>query len=428
MPSIAELEDRASELSRRGDMAALQEVCQQILLLDKGHLPSLRLLADIALQTGEYSQAESLLQSSLERSPGDPQLHSLLGQALYRQGQLLRASKAYEACRRLQPNRGVIYLTLGNLYLEMEDLDKAVQIFSLGETVQQDLLQLWAREKTPPGVAHMSKTAWQALCRHHTKLHLDAVASEDDHVATARIRDARWPLIDTRDIDYPHPRYRPNVFFVRYDETPGFFDSEAFPWSRALETQFTVIREEILASLDVAADGRPYLGAGHRLEGEQWKPLVNRMNWASVHLYKGGVANESAVAKFPSTLAALEDVPLATAGDGPSEIFVSVLAPHTQIPAHHGVSNAILTVHLPIAVPDGCGLEVHDETREPEEGKLLVFDDSWEHSAWNNSSEQRVVLIFEIWHPALSEAERRAVLRSFDARKQWLQTRSTEPV
>ncbi|MEM1154145.1 MAG: aspartyl/asparaginyl beta-hydroxylase domain-containing protein [Pseudomonadota bacterium] len=424
MLSIAELEDQASECSKRGDMASLQRICQQILSLDNGHLPSLRFLSDIALQKGEFSQAESLLRTMLVRSPGDPQLHALLGQALYRQGQLEKAAESYEACRRLQPNRGVLYLTLGNLYLEMENVDKAVQIFSLGETVQNDLLQLWAREKTPPGVAQMSKAAWQAICRHHTDMHLAAVANAGDSAATARIRDARWPLIDARDIEYPHPRYRPDIFFIGYDQTPGFFRTDAFPWAQALELQFPTIRDEILASLDVVADGRPYLGAGNRLEGQQWESLVNRMNWASVHLYQGGVANQPAVKKFPRTLAALESVPLATTGDGPSEIFVSVLAPHTQIPAHHGVSNAILTVHLPIAVPDGCGLKVHDETREPKEGELLVFDDSWEHSAWNNSGEQRVVLIFEIWHPALSESERQAVLRSFDARKQWLQGRS----
>ncbi|MEM8563627.1 MAG: aspartyl/asparaginyl beta-hydroxylase domain-containing protein [Pseudomonadota bacterium] len=424
MLSIAELEDQANECSKRGDMASLQRICQQILTLDDGHLPSLKFLSDIALQKGEFSQAEALLRTMLVHSPGDPQLHALLGQALYRQGQLEKAAESYEACRRLQPNKGLLYLTLGNLYLEMENVDKAVQIFSLGETVQNDLLQLWARDKTPPGVAHMSKTAWQALCRHHTDMHLAAVASAGDSAATARIRDARWPLIDTRDIAYPHGLYRPNLFFIEYDQNPGFFKTEAFPWAQALEQQFPRIRGEILASLDVSADGRPYLGAGNRLEGEQWKPLVNRMNWASVHLYKGGVANKPTVEKFPSTLAALESVPLATAGDGPSEVFVSVLAPNTQIPAHHGVSNAILTVHLPILVPEGCGLTVHDETREPEEGKLLVFDDSWEHSAWNNSREQRVVLIFEIWHPALSAAERHAVLCSLEARKQWLQGRS----
>jgi aspartyl/asparaginyl beta-hydroxylase (cupin superfamily) len=74
-------------------------------------------------------------------------------------------------------------------------------------------------------------------------------------------------------------------------------------------------------------------------------------------------------------------------------------------------------------VPPGCGLQVHDATRTPAEGKLLIFDDTWQHSAWNNSDQQRVVLIFELWHPDLTEREQEAIARSFDARERWLRQR-----
>ena len=43
--------------------------------------------------------------------------------------------------------------------------------------------------------------------------------------------------------------------------------------------------------------------------------------------------------------------------------------------------------------------------RHWEEGKVLVFDDSFEHEAWNDSEAPRVVLIFDIWHPDLSKGE-----------------------
>ena len=77
-------------------------------------------------------------------------------------------------------------------------------------------------------------------------------------------------------------------------------------------------------------------------------------------------------------------------------------------------------------VPPDCGLKVHDETRSPEAGKLMVFDDTWEHSAWNNSDSPRVVLIFELWHPALTEQEKEAIAGSFRARENWLRQRSVE--
>jgi len=55
------------------------------------------------------------------------------------------------------------------------------------------------------------------------------------------------------------------------------------------------------------------------------------------------------------------------------------------------------------AVPGG------NEKREWRIGEALVFDDSIEHEAWNGSGEPRYLLIFDIWNPLLSAAERELV-------------------
>jgi hypothetical protein len=96
-------------------------------------------------------------------------------------------------------------------------------------------------------------------------------------------------------------------------------------------------------------------------------------------------------------------------GGAPDEAFLSILKPRTRIPPHFGNANHRLTVHLPLIVPAGCGVKVGGEARETQFGRLMIFDDSYEHSAWNDSESARIVLIFEIWHPALSAAERTAV-------------------
>lgn len=44
--------------------------------------------------------------------------------------------------------------------------------------------------------------------------------------------------------------------------------------------------------------------------------------------------------------------------------------------------------------------------REWTSGKVWVFDDTIEHEAWNGSDEMRAILIFDIWNPYLSAAER----------------------
>jgi aspartyl/asparaginyl beta-hydroxylase (cupin superfamily) len=87
----------------------------------------------------------------------------------------------------------------------------------------------------------------------------------------------------------------------------------------------------------------------------------------------------------------------------------SLLAPNTRIPPHVGVTNTRLVCHLPLIVPEGCWFRVGAETRFWKRGEALVFDDTIEHEAMNPSDELRVVFIFDVWHPDLSEVERAAV-------------------
>ena len=426
MPSIEELESRAFALSQQGDIEAIVQVCQDMLAIDENHLSSRRFLADIALQAGDFTAATNHLETLRAHSPGDLQVLSQLGQALYRQGKLEQAVVVYTDLWRIKPLSALIYLKLGCLHAELGDIDKAAQVFSLGEALDPDLLSLWKNPATHPDVSQMSKTAWETLCHHHTQLHIASVEAQGKSEHLNRIRDAVWPLADERPVNYAHPKQCPQGFGIRYDTSPTFFDTNIFPWREQLELRYPDIRQEILAGLNVAADGRPYLSDRHRLEGALWEPLVNKMSWASVHLYQNGVANDMVIHKFPLTLKALAEVPVAITNGKPSEVFISVLAPYTRIPEHYGVSSAILTAHLPIEVPPDCGLQVHEDIRAPEAGKLMVFDDTWEHSAWNNSPYARVVLIFELWHPALKEAEKEAITRSFQARESWLKSRSVD--
>lgn len=424
--TIARLEQRAREMSARGDMAAAEEACREIQQLDPDHIDSLYFLSQIAQQRSDWSEAVTAIRRLLKLQPGDASLYSRLGQVLYRLGQHAEAIDAYIGCWRINPRNPMVYLALGCLHVEQGDIEKAAQIFSLGESVKPDLFRLWQDDAAAPAYAQMSRTAWETLCDHHTRLHLRAVDALGNSEALERIRNAVWPLLDARPVHYRHENQRSQVFYIDLPESPHFFERQSLPWCAELEAEFPALRDEILRGLDIEADGRPYLGDGHRLEGEQWAPVVNQMSWASVHLYSQGIPNERVIHKFPRTLAALEKAPVARYRGRPKEVFLSVLAPQTRIPEHYGVSSAVLTVHLPIKVPDGCGLMVNGEVREPREGEVLAFDDTWEHAAWNNSGEPRVVLIFELWHPALTALEREAIEATFNARAQWLKQRRVE--
>jgi aspartyl/asparaginyl beta-hydroxylase (cupin superfamily) len=98
------------------------------------------------------------------------------------------------------------------------------------------------------------------------------------------------------------------------------------------------------------------------------------------------------------------DVP----GASPNAMF-SLLAPRTRIPPHTGVANTRLVCHLPLIVPADCGFRCGATIREWRVGESFVFDDTIEHEAWNDSDELRVVLIIDLWAPALGPREREAV-------------------
>jgi aspartyl/asparaginyl beta-hydroxylase (cupin superfamily) len=201
----------------------------------------------------------------------------------------------------------------------------------------------------------------------------------------------------------------PTSFYFPELPQRQFFERSEFPWLTALEAKTRLIREELEAVVDDAAAFRPYLETLDNRPPGEFDTLRDNADWGACYLIRGGTVVADIAARFPSTMAALDAIPLCRSpGRTPSVLF-SRLARRTRIPAHHGQVNARLICHLPLIVPPGCGLRVGNETRSWVEGETLIFDDSIEHEAWNNSDRTRVVLLFDIWRPELSEEERRLV-------------------
>jgi ornithine lipid ester-linked acyl 2-hydroxylase len=77
----------------------------------------------------------------------------------------------------------------------------------------------------------------------------------------------------------------------------------------------------------------------------------------------------------------------------------SLLAAGARIRPHKGYTNSVLRFHLGIKIPSDCGLEVGSEVKTWAEGKVLAFDDTTEHSAWNDSSTDRAILLLDVLRP-----------------------------
>jgi len=143
--------------------------------------------------------------------------------------------------------------------------------------------------------------------------------------------------------------------------------------------------------------------------------MLNNPDWSAFYLWKNGQVVAENAARCPRTMAALAEVPLARIpGRTPSVLF-SLMRPGAHIPAHNGFINTRLICHLPLIVPGQCSFRVGNDTREWAEGQAWLFDDTIEHEAWNRSDQTRVVLLFEVWRPELSEEERALVSAMFEA-------------
>ena len=191
-----------------------------------------------------------------------------------------------------------------------------------------------------------------------------------------------------------------------------FFRRDMFDWVPAFERYTENIREEMLNALaDTEEAFVPYVQYQPGEPVNQWQELNHSRDWTSYHLFRSGEPVHEHLARCPKTAEALALVAAVhLSGTCPNAMF-SVLAPGTRIPPHHGESNARLVAHLPLVVPDGCLFRVGFDNRRWVEGEVLVFDDTIEHEAINDSDRLRVVLIFDVWNPLLSPEERVIVQR-----------------
>ncbi len=194
-----------------------------------------------------------------------------------------------------------------------------------------------------------------------------------------------------------------------------FFEPADFSWVPAIEAAADDIRKELKGLLAAGLDGfRPYIRTDANRPRLDDSPLADNKDWSAFFLCENGARFEEAIAQCPVTWQAVQSAPLPQIPNSPTVMF-SLLRAGARIAPHTGTHNTRLVCHLPLIVPPDCRFRVGNETREWEEGKILVFDDSIEHEAWNDSDQDRVVLIFDIWRPELSEQEKREVGALFGA-------------
>jgi aspartate beta-hydroxylase len=206
------------------------------------------------------------------------------------------------------------------------------------------------------------------------------------------------------------PDSRQRSTFLHFPDIPAnpYVDLKLFPWIDSVEALTGEIRNE-LQSLLPSGEGREAVFGNAALEAEHLRGLDDPPTWNGYYFYRHGERRTENCDRCPRTAAALDALALCKIREHGPEVLFSVFTPGTHLLPHRGVTNTRLVAHLPLMVPDDCALVVGGEEHRWREGKVVVFDDTYEHEAWNRSMRTRVVLIFDLWSPYLSEAERSAL-------------------
>lgn len=205
----------------------------------------------------------------------------------------------------------------------------------------------------------------------------------------------------------------PTGYYVPELPQVQFFDPADFDWVPTVEAAAGAIKREIIELLATGTDRfRPYMQAHMDKPRADANHLLDSIDWSALFLVENGKMADDIVARCPRAWEAVQAAPLPRIVNSPTVMF-SLLRAGARIAPHTGTHNARLICHLPLIVPPNCGFRVGNDVRQWEEGKLLIFDDTIEHEAWNNSGEDRVVLIFDIWRPELSERERGEIAAFF---------------
>ena len=232
-----------------------------------------------------------------------------------------------------------------------------------------------------------------------------------DGRVTGRFRDSLDILTGAKKIYFQDPR---QYFFPGLPQIQ-FYERSDFAWLDGVEAATADIRAELTEILKQESAFRPYVEGNPNLPQTDAQGMLNNPEWSAFYLWKNGAIVRENAARCPKTLSALADAPLARVpGRSPSILF-SLLRPGARIPPHTGEVNTRLICHLPLIVPDRCSFRVGNDTRALVEGRAWVFDDTIEHEAWNGSERTRVILLFEIWRPELTAAERALVSAMFEA-------------
>ncbi|HEX3887504.1 MAG TPA: aspartyl/asparaginyl beta-hydroxylase domain-containing protein [Phenylobacterium sp.] len=402
---VRKLMDAASKATSTGRLYDAERLLREAETKYPNHPVVLNEVGKRKLLAGDAAGALGVLEQGLKDRPNDSALWLNYATALRNLGRTEEEGAALTKTLLLEPTNIRALLQSADLHERLGDprtaaasYRKALQMIPPGVQVPMEMRPILSKAKAAVDANNRALETFLAG-------HLESLRAQCPDDSLLRFDKSLATFLQKRRV------YRQQPTFIYVPELPAieFYERADFPWLDSIEAANDDIRAELAG---VLADGpsnlEPYL-AMQATPDEKWRALNNSRSWGVFYLWKAGQEIAENMARCPRTVQALSAWPKCELpGSAPTAVF-SILEPRTRIPPHTGVNNARLICHLPLIVPPGCGFRVGAETREWQPGKAFVFDDTIEHEAWNNSDDTRAVLIFDIWNPYTTQAEREMV-------------------
>ena len=408
---IGALEMHAARAAQAGRVDEAAGFWGRILQIDPAHQASLLALGQMAFRNGDLEAARVAFGRLVKAHGTNPRHWVNLAVACRDLKDERGEEEAVQGALRADPGDLLALLARGSLYERQGKRHLAARAFGAAATVAPPRDRLLPELRQPVAHAEAYKLTYDEEFAAFLDRHLEAPVRALEKEDLRRFRESvdimvgRKRRYDSQSVRYHFPRL-PAIEFP---------DRELFPWLEAVEAATDAVRGEFLEVQRHPEGFVPYIQYPAEEPKNQWQELDHSLRWSAFHLVEMGRTIEANAALCPRTLALLDGVSQPVmAGRTPSAMF-SLLRPKTRIPPHTGVTNARLVAHLPLVVPDGCGFRVGNETRKWVPGTAWVFDDTIEHEAWNDSDEPRAILIFDVWHPALTLPERALITAMAEA-------------
>lgn len=358
-----------------------------------------------ALRTGDATTARTRFQEIIDAGGAPPWL--LLARACNMLGDAAGEERALQGQLDADPRSLPALFAMGELKQRQGD-DRAA-----GSFLRLAVRHVSAMPSPPPELRGLAERAVAFLDQANRRYEAHLTGQLADVGLTSpspRMRHALDLLLGKTQLY----QQQPNMFYYPGLPQRQFYEREEFGWMADIEAMVPALQDELAGILADDAEFAPYIAPTPGRPAPP-NPLLNDPSWGAYYFWQSGAPVEGHAARAPQTMSALALAPIPVIkGRSPMALY-SLLKPGTHIQPHSGMLNTRLICHIPLIAPPDCALRVGSETRTWEDGKALIFDDSFEHEAWNRSDRTRIILLFEIWRPEIGPAEREELTLLFEA-------------